>query len=255
MNGLTRKLHSQSGASILLALVFFLLCAFVGAVVMGSAAANAQKISGQRAEQQAYYAVSSAACLIRDTLEDMECQGVEEKTIYQCAGPENQGKTWRPSLHRDQYATPALTVSLGEGGLPELLRQGADAVYQSQRTYLAPGTTAPAFRGWKETFTVEAEGMDAVHVAVSIDRNYQLVFLLESGDSYAMTLTCRAEARRQESQTGGGCAHETPEERVTEDGDTEWVWVSRTFSYTDYTLTTTVKWPRGIITKGVAAHG
>ena len=50
-----QKLNSSRGASILLALVLFLLCAMVSAVVVGSAMTNMQKVKNRREQQQVYY--------------------------------------------------------------------------------------------------------------------------------------------------------------------------------------------------------
>ncbi len=69
MRALRQKLNSQRGASILIAMVFFLLCLTVGAVVLTAATANAGRLASRRQEEQNYLTVSSAARLLRDGLE------------------------------------------------------------------------------------------------------------------------------------------------------------------------------------------
>ena len=69
MGRISEKMRSQSGASILLALLFFLLCAMVGASVLMAAASNAGKIRSNRQEQQKYFTLSSALQLVCDELE------------------------------------------------------------------------------------------------------------------------------------------------------------------------------------------
>ena len=68
MNPITRKLKSRRGASILIALLLFLVCAFVGGAVLMSAYQNASRSTALRREQQNYLAVSSAAQLLKAEL-------------------------------------------------------------------------------------------------------------------------------------------------------------------------------------------
>lgn len=68
MKRIGEKLKSQRGASILLALLFFLLCAMVGASVLMAAASNAGRSRSSREEQQKYLTLSSALQLVCDEL-------------------------------------------------------------------------------------------------------------------------------------------------------------------------------------------
>lgn len=79
-----QKLNSSRGASILLALVLFLLCAMVSAVVVGSAMTNMQKVKNRREQQQVYYSVSSAARLLHDAMEQVSFVGSESVQTYGC---------------------------------------------------------------------------------------------------------------------------------------------------------------------------
>lgn len=60
------KLRSNQGASMLLALLLFLVCAVVGSVVLASATAAAGRMSELAEMDQRYYAVTSAAELLAD---------------------------------------------------------------------------------------------------------------------------------------------------------------------------------------------
>lgn len=75
MKRLHKKLHSQSGASILLALLMFLICVMAAASVLAAAASNAGKAMSNRAEQQKYLTLSSALQLVCDELTAAEYQG------------------------------------------------------------------------------------------------------------------------------------------------------------------------------------
>lgn len=75
MKRLRKKLHSERGASILLALLFFLVCIMVGASVLAAAASNAGKIRSNQTEQQRYLTLSSAIRLVADELKQAEYTG------------------------------------------------------------------------------------------------------------------------------------------------------------------------------------
>lgn len=75
MKLLRKKLNSKRGASIVLALVFFLVCAAIGAVLLTSAMANAGRLSHMKEEQQAYLTLSSAVKLVQQELGDMAYKG------------------------------------------------------------------------------------------------------------------------------------------------------------------------------------
>ncbi len=67
MNIFKRKLRSQSGASLIIALVFLLFCAFVGGSVLASATANAYRVE-HLSDQQDFLSERSAAMLLADEL-------------------------------------------------------------------------------------------------------------------------------------------------------------------------------------------
>lgn len=75
MKRLRKKLHSERGASILLALLMLLVCMMVGASVLAAAASNAGKIRSNRVEQQRYLTLSSAIRLVADELQKARYTG------------------------------------------------------------------------------------------------------------------------------------------------------------------------------------
>lgn len=66
---ISRKLKDNSGASILLALLFFLLCALAGSVVLAAGSAAAGRMKDVNAKEQAYLSVISAAELLREEID------------------------------------------------------------------------------------------------------------------------------------------------------------------------------------------
>lgn len=63
-----RKLTSQSGASMLLAMVFLMFCLFVGGSVLAAATANAGRVESLKHNQQLYLSQRSAMQLMADLL-------------------------------------------------------------------------------------------------------------------------------------------------------------------------------------------
>lgn len=76
-----QKLRSQDGASLIISLTLFLVCAVISSVVIVAATAVGGRASQLPEMDQRYYAVSSAAELIRDL--------VEEQTITVMTGTKN----------------------------------------------------------------------------------------------------------------------------------------------------------------------
>lgn len=68
MKRLSKKLHSECGASILMALLLLLVCMMVAASILGAAASNAGKYRSNRVEQQKYLTLSSALNLVIDEI-------------------------------------------------------------------------------------------------------------------------------------------------------------------------------------------
>jgi len=69
---LIEKLKSQTGASLSLALLLFLVCAAVGSVVLTAGTGAAGRLSRMAETDQRYYAVTSAARVFNDLLENDE---------------------------------------------------------------------------------------------------------------------------------------------------------------------------------------
>lgn len=65
MNAVTGKIKSKSGISLAIALVFFLLCAAVGTVVLSAASVSAGNTARERRLYRETAALTSAAELLR----------------------------------------------------------------------------------------------------------------------------------------------------------------------------------------------
>ena len=81
MRRAAEKLKSRRGASIVLALLFLLLCVMVGVSILAAAASNAGRTPSNRDEQQIYLALSSSLRLVVDDLTKHPYTG---KAEYDC---------------------------------------------------------------------------------------------------------------------------------------------------------------------------
>ena len=75
MEALKKKWNSCQGASILLALLFLLVCMMVGTSVLMAADSNMGKIRSNKEEEQRYFTLSSAMTLLCDELRSVEYVG------------------------------------------------------------------------------------------------------------------------------------------------------------------------------------
>lgn len=69
MNAVQRKLCDRSGATLTVALLFFIMCAAAGSVILAAATTSTGRLAELQASDQNYYAVVSAAKLIRDEID------------------------------------------------------------------------------------------------------------------------------------------------------------------------------------------
>lgn len=165
---LRQKLKSESGASIVIALVFFLLCLTVGAVVLTAASANAGRVKRIEGEQQAYFAVRSAAELLRDEIEGSSFEALYEKYM---SGENAPGR----------LAQPHYTLKgLDEEQLPSLfalIRDDAKNVFQARYE----GASAEERSA---IWTVAAPDMPRVTVQYRMDEAYGMTLALDTEDTH-----------------------------------------------------------------------
>lgn len=206
MKKIREKLRSESGASILLALLFFLLCAMVGASVLMAAASNAGKSRSNREEQQKYLTLSSALQLVCDELTAAKYTAsfdlIKTEEIKKNVGTEAE-PNWVLDYYKYYYeqktgdytektlenVLPLVNVldSLfaQNQGLPKTLPNGKDQHIYAGVTP-APGGT------FELTLTVDASDKPGlaqpVKVEVTLNENYRLSLKawLENDSTYTM---------------------------------------------------------------------
>ena len=79
MNRIKKKLNSERGASITWALLIFLVCAVIGSAVLVAGTASSGRMSEVADNDQRYYAVTSAARLLIDMIDDQTATIVKEE--------------------------------------------------------------------------------------------------------------------------------------------------------------------------------
>ena len=151
MRRMRGKWESQSGASILLALLFLLVCMMVSASVLMAAASNAGKIRSNYEEQQRYLALSSALRLVAGQIAEAEYTG--GYTVQR----------WVVPIFDEEQTAGGLTC--GELGGALDLTKALDGVYAREftgpgRTALSGDETAPL--PFESGLKVTVDGEDAV---------------------------------------------------------------------------------------------
>lgn len=154
-----KKLKSNKGATVLIALVFFLLCAAAGSVLLAAGTVSSGRMADLVYQEQAYYSVSSAARMFRDV--------IENKTFgyYILDGDYPTGEGSEPS---EGYVNPPsgeLASLLSEGGL-KIFNQSVDSGllnedYEKELSITAPGLDEVTckFKMEKDTYNIVADFM------------------------------------------------------------------------------------------------
>ena len=230
-----RKLNSQSGASIVIALIFFLLCLTVGAVVLTAATANVGRVTRIQNQQQAYFAVRSAAELLLN-----EIKGTSFHRRTETWDKEPAGGTG-PGLVNNE---PDFQNSAQIASLMTQIKQDANLVFEETKA---------------ETHEVKINenGTDPqlpeVTVTWSMKPDYTLIFFIEipelnSKYPYSMTLTIQPTVKPNDG------TYVVDWTRTVSGQDSEGNPTSKTYHYpgTIAYKERWVTWQTGTVTKGGA---
>lgn len=154
MEKLLKKLHSQRGETMLMALLLFLVGVMVSAVILAAAISAESDAKAAREEQQAYLTVSSAAELFRDAIQSGDSGGYQEIVTKTYSGTQLQGtKTEKQNA---------------SGPFSEIFNNVIPTLLKSPSTYQKP-------------FTLSMDGLEDVTMELSIQP--------KQGDNDQFTLT------------------------------------------------------------------
>ena len=218
MKRIREKLSNNRGASLIFALLVFLLCAFAGAAALTAAASNAGRFTHAEHDQQNYLSVASAAELLREELEapQLECTLVYKETYSW----DNQGG--EPTYSYELGTTSCKWSEDGEETDAELLlktlmeaycREVFEATIVPSEWYENMQDQNPEFMipvlddAYERTLTVEAseeaEGLDKnlekVQATISLNPStFALTIVLGAGEdrsalAYQTTILIPAE--------------------------------------------------------------
>lgn len=149
---LKHKLKSRSGASLLIALIFVLLSAMTGAVILVAASGSAGQIRSLTKNKQSYYAVISAARLLKEQIEGEKYSWYEVRTLD------------NDILKKGYYQTP-------EKGLKEFLIDAVDQVISSAETFCN-----------KWNIETNEEQIEKVSAVFTMDTEYNITIVLSQKD-------------------------------------------------------------------------
>lgn len=123
-----RKLRSQRGATMLLALLFLLICVMVSAAILMAAASNAGKHRSNLEQHQTYLALSSAVSLLCDELKRAEYRG--QYCYWEVVVDEYDAEGHWIGSHTDRYFRQ--TQGAYDSALSEMLRNDFDNLFQQE---------------------------------------------------------------------------------------------------------------------------
>lgn len=246
MKQVKNKLRSQRGVTILMALLFLLICAMVGAAVLASASANADKNTGRLQEQEAYQALASAIRLLENTMDGKSCVGSEFQIKRDCYRKAEIVGAW----HEDEAGKTDMKMDPADGQLQDYLVTEANKIFLTQ-TVFHEATTGDYSNGITMEMDIEAEGMLAVKLALTMRANYDLYCVLTVPDTkYEAILEFPCELKLETAQENADCMHQVtfpdpddPDKTNTYDQGYEGEKNIRT---------TTLIWSAGKVTKGGA---
>lgn len=232
-----KKLNSQSGASILLALLILLLCVMVGASILMAASSNAGKSRSNQEEHQKYLALSSALRLVCGELEQAEYHGSYKLEITTQEQVDENGEAVEHTYYSFQQIDGEFNCGLGDtlplldeldsvcrGTFPESYdeavlhykypKQEADPTFQDHSITLKVGTKDSA----------PIEGLDTdVTVTIRMDGDYTLYLTATLGEAdtgYVYTMQAQMTPCTQPSfQEIPGVSR--PDEDASDSGSTE----------------------------------
>ena len=112
MGKVLRKLQSNNGATLMLALLFFIVCAVTGSMILVSATASSGRLEGMSKQDQNYYAVSSAARFFEKTLcsEDTYIQATDKLEITEGTKPDPDDPEKEIEYTEYHYYPPELDI-------------------------------------------------------------------------------------------------------------------------------------------------
>ena len=288
VKAMKKKLKSNRGASIMLALALFLICVMVSSVVIFAASSGISRNAKREVQQKGYLAVSSAANLIVEELKIAENQYVGQviNKKYGCENcsipvemvfngvvhsgmrldaeylnnPLDEGHLMIPIVHMDKEGMKE-TVETGEektvfkGAFAEMFKRAAEDIYVNQKSSHS-----------EEIRLKLQDASEPLPVAIckfTMDAEYNVSFQITTEDSnYAILVGASADIKITELEEAGEDKHTVYYKRFVADEGAEDMITGSFIDVEDnewnipvdvLTTKTMVKWKDIEIEKGVLA--
>lgn len=254
-----RKLKSKKGASVLFALLLFLICSVIGSVVLAAGTAASGRVSGLTESDRRYYAVTSAAELFRDALDGQtlvvtrtQAQNYTVTAVDDIPRPTGGTADGGPAFAFYLGSAEDGTALSSHGLTGESVLTGAtlDYVLGVNRTTSSDAAVLTHRPGsgstWSAALPIEvsADGLETVYVTAKLDGGVlRLRFEnAEETPTYRLSLTLTPSwqfARQPQSYTETGALDVTvlrpPETEGGEDGEEPEPLTRYTLHYTEHT--------------------
>ena len=196
IGAISRKVCSQHGASMLLALLFLLICSMVTASILMAAVTNAGKHRSNLEEHQVYLSLSSAVSTLCDELNRSEYQGKYKywETTDTKTDPATGEAVTETLRHFTQLegTYPHISPAAGDGYLKEILLENFDGLFAQEIN----GKLASVDY---DTFDLKPEHTDMKHILTLAPEpgseldDTPVHITLEIKDSYAIYITAYLE--------------------------------------------------------------
>ncbi len=238
MSVIGRKLKSKTGISMAIALVFLLLCAMVGTVVLAAASVNAGKLSRERQYYRQILALTSASEVLSKEVKGLTFVGAHTKTETVTTTVTVNGQDTSTKVQAADPVYEGKNPVLTGAKLLQGLQDRLGALYVSQQPSLLAGGSVGG-GGMALTFRAnEEKGIPEVTGNLTLLPDYSIQVVLRSGQN-SMTLIYPAQA--SDSETAG-------KPTITTSGDQ-----MQTVKTTVTEFTTKVTWGVPTLKEGGAA--
>ena len=192
MQAIRRKLNSQRGTSMLMALLLMLVGIMVSAVIISAATSAAVNKRSEKEQQQAYLAVSSAAELVRDDFQSLTGRYKDVTTTVTNADGTTTTKN----------NTIKATCAVG------------DMINDIGAWFIGKNTTSPYAKTYTKTYTFSVDGYEDVsaEILVSVDTgsdgsskvyNLTATFTNGVGSEHPCRMVLTMEGKLAEERTSG----------------------------------------------------
>lgn len=170
MRRLKEKFKSNEGASLILALLVFLLCIMVAFSVLAAAVSNAGRARSVRVEQQRYQTLSSAVRLICGELEKVEYTGKYEVSEWNTGGVNYFYCRQQNGEFKMQSAYSGQTLRLADFSfLTDGLKKEMDEVFR--RRFRKEDGSGDAKEGYAPLADAEVAAASAACLTVTLPDN------------------------------------------------------------------------------------